>query len=80
VNENIREFDVQNDKTKSKQPISSFNSNWLDSLPSTIPLKEAYDPFIMSLQTQWEDVIPLGKKYGKLSKNKNVLELGWKDN
>jgi hypothetical protein len=68
------------DEIREKQPISTVNPNRPKNSPPTIPSKEAYDPFLMSLRTYWEDVIPLGEKYGKLSKNRDVLELAWRDN
>ena len=71
---------TQGCEARQKQPISTFNPNRPNNLPPTIPSKEAYDPFLMSLRTCWEDLIPLGEKHGKLSKNGDVLELGWKDN
>ena len=67
-------------QARQKQPISTFHSDRPNNLPPTIPLKEGYDPFLMSLRTCWEDQIPWGEKHGNLSKNRDVLELAWKDN
>ena len=76
-----REEILEREAVKEKhQSISTTDITRSPRRPRTIPAKEPFDGFLMSLRTQYEDVIKLGDKWGRLSSDKGVLEISWRDN